>query len=69
MFIEIEKKNLVNLLARAQNIVEKKNTMPVLANVLLQCENKTLKIFATDLEVSITDEAEYVVAFVIVEKN
>ena len=57
MFIEIEKKNLVSLLARAQNIVEKRNTMPVLANVLLQVENKTLKIFATDLEVSITDEA------------
>ena len=46
MFIEIEKKNLVTLLARAQNIVEKRNTMPVLANVLLQVENKTLKIFA-----------------------
>lgn len=60
MYIEIEKKNLIGLLARTQNIVEKRNSMPVLANVLLQLKDKKLKIFATDLEVSITDETEVI---------
>jgi DNA polymerase-3 subunit beta len=35
MKIEIQKKDLLNLIARTQNIVEKRNTMPVLVNVLL----------------------------------
>jgi DNA polymerase-3 subunit beta len=56
MMIEIEKKDLISLLSKTQNIVEKRNTMPILVNVLLEAENGTLKVFATDLEVSLTDE-------------
>lgn len=54
--VEAEKKDLLSLLARSQNIVEKRNTMPILINVLLEAQNGTLKIFATDLEVSLTDQ-------------
>src|SRR5690606_39471918 len=35
--------------------------MPVLVNVLLDADKNRLKVFATNLEVSLTDEAEAVV--------
>lgn len=57
MKIEIEKKDLMSLLGRTQNIVEKKNTMPILVNVLLDADQNHLKVFATDLEVSLTDQS------------
>ena len=56
MKISVEKKDLLNVIARAQNIVEKRNTMPILVNVLLEAKGETLRGFATDLEVSLTDE-------------
>ncbi len=55
MKIEILKKDLMSLIGKTQNIVEKRNTMAVLMNVLLDAENDYLKVFATDLEVSLTD--------------
>ncbi len=55
MRIEIEKKDLMSLIGKTQNIVEKRNTMPVLVNVLLEAEQDSLRVFATDLEVSLTD--------------
>lgn len=58
MKIGIDKQNLLKILSRAQNIVEKRNTMPVLVNVLLEATKDKLKIFATNLEVSLTTEVE-----------
>jgi DNA polymerase-3 subunit beta len=55
MKLEIEKKELMALIGKTQNIVEKRNTMPVLVNVLLEATDNKLKVFATDLEVSLTD--------------
>jgi DNA polymerase-3 subunit beta len=55
MKIEIEKKELMNLIGKTQNIVEKRNTMPVLMNVLLEADQNSLRVYATDLEVSLTD--------------
>ena len=55
MKLEIEKRELMNLIGKTQNIVEKRNTMPVLVNVLLEAHQAQLKVFATDLEVSLTD--------------
>ncbi len=56
MKLKIEKKELINLLAKTQNIVDKRNTMPILVNVLFDANKGRLKVFATDLEVSLTDE-------------
>lgn len=56
MKIQVSKSDLIALLAKTQNIVEKRNTMPMLINVLIDAQNDKLKIFATDLEVSLTDE-------------
>lgn len=56
MKLSVEKKDLINVIARAQNIVEKRNTMPILVNVLLEAKENGLRGFATDLEVSLTDD-------------
>jgi len=39
-----------------QGVVEKKNTLPILSNVLLQLKNKKLSIVATDLDIIFYDE-------------
>lgn len=57
MKLRVEKKDLLNLIARSQNIIEKRNAMPILVNVLLDAQGSNVKIFATDLEVSLTDQA------------
>jgi len=56
MKLSVDKRDLLNVIARAQNIVEKRNTMPILVNVLLEAKDNGLRGFATDLEVSLTDE-------------
>ena len=61
MKIEIQKKDLLSLIGRTQNIVEKRNTMPILVNVLLEAGNNSLKAYATDLEVSLTDTSPAVI--------
>ncbi|MGZ3742266.1 MAG: DNA polymerase III subunit beta [Pseudobdellovibrionaceae bacterium] len=58
MRFEIDKRDLLGLIGKTQNIVEKRNTMPILVNVLLEAENDSLKVFATDLEVSLTDQVK-----------
>ncbi|PWU19594.1 MAG: DNA polymerase III subunit beta [Bdellovibrio sp.] len=57
MTLEMLKKDLLNLIGKTINIVEKRNTMPVLMNILLEADQGVLKIFATDLEVSLMDQA------------
>ena len=61
MKIEIQKKDLLSLIGRTQNIVEKRNTMPILVNVLLETAKNSLKAYATDLEVSLTDASPAVI--------
>ena len=57
MKLTIKKNDIISLISKVQNIVEKKATMPVLINVLLKAKKDKLQIFATDLEVSLTDES------------
>lgn len=54
----IEKERFLNLLYLTNSIVERRNTMPILANVRLSAENNQVSIAATDLEVSLVGEAE-----------
>ncbi len=51
MRFTIEKEVFLRGLARVQGIVEKKNTIPILANVLLEATKGELQLTATDLEV------------------
>lgn len=56
MKINIKKQNILNLLIKVQNIVERKNHMPILTNVLLEAKDGSLFIYATNLEVSLIDK-------------
>jgi len=53
MKLAISKGELLTGLARIQSIVEKRNSMPILANVLLRTSDSQLELAATDLEVGI----------------
>ncbi len=47
---------LLKSLSYVQGVVEKKNTLPILSNVLLQLKDKKLSIIATDLDIIFYDE-------------
>jgi DNA polymerase-3 subunit beta len=57
MKLSIEKAELLRALTRIQAIVEKRNSMPILANVLIEAEKRgdkgILQFSATDLEVGV----------------
>ncbi len=52
----VKRDKLLKSLNFVQGIVEKKNTLPILSNVLLQLRNKKLSIVATDLDIIFYDE-------------
>jgi len=51
MRIRINRLDLLTALQRVQGVVEKRNTMPILAHVLLEAKSEGLDILATDLEI------------------
>ena len=53
MEFRITKSELLKGLSRIQAIVEKRNTMPILANTLIEAEGEKVFISATDLDVGI----------------
>jgi DNA polymerase III subunit beta len=53
MKIICSKSDLLNHLQHAQNIVNPKSTLPILANILLEVKDNTLGITSTDLEIGI----------------
>ncbi len=52
MKVKIDKKKLMLALSHLHGVVEKRNTIPILANVLLEGKDKTLSLAATDMEVA-----------------
>lgn len=57
MKLNIDKNSFMKVLQRIQGIVEKRNTMPILANVLIEASGDKINIMATDLEVFIKDSS------------
>ncbi len=51
---------LLKSLNFVQGVIEKKNTLPILSNVLLQLKDKKLSIIATDLDIIFHDEIDNV---------
>lgn len=51
MKIKIARDELLTGLQRVQGIVEKRNTMPVLSNILLETKQDGIELVATDLEI------------------
>lgn len=58
MKLKIARQELVDRLANIQNIVEKRNTMPILSHFLLDVKKKGSSITATDIETAIREPIE-----------
>ncbi len=56
MKFKADRATLMKSLAHVQNVVEKRNTIPILANVLLEVRDNKLTIAATDLEIALVEE-------------
>ena len=56
MHFEIKRDTILKSLNFAHNIIERKNTLPILSNVLLEAKNNKLSIVATDLDLIFHDE-------------
>ena len=52
MKAKIEKNKLMIALSHLHGVVEKRNTIPILANVLLEAKGKVLSLAATDMEIA-----------------
>lgn len=58
MKVKVDRNELLKKLSDIQNIVEKRNTMPVLNNFLLSAESAVSAITATDLETALKEPIE-----------
>lgn len=54
----IERAALLKALNHVQSVVERRNTIPILSNVMLVAENGMLSMTATDLEIEIREKVE-----------
>jgi DNA polymerase-3 subunit beta len=57
MKLTIERAALIKALGHVQSVVERRNTIPILSNVLLSADGGTVSFAATDLDMEIVDEA------------
>ena len=57
MKISIERGTLLKAVGQAQSVVERRNTIPILANVLVEAEGSTVSFRATDLDIEVVDRA------------
>ena len=55
MRLSIDKAGLVKALAHVASVVERRNTIPILSNVLLSSRNNELKLTATDLDMELVE--------------
>lgn len=51
----IERATLLKGLSHVQSVVERRNTIPILSNVLIEASDGTLKLMATDLDLQINE--------------
>ena len=57
MKLSIERVTLLKALSQAQSVVERRNTIPILANVLIEAEGNQVSLRATDLDIEVVDRA------------
>jgi DNA polymerase III subunit beta len=57
MKLSIERGTLLKAVSQAQSVVERRNTIPILANVLIEAEGSTVNFRATDLDIEVLDKA------------
>ena len=57
MKVTIERSAFLKALGHVQSVVERRNTIPILSNVLMQAEGGALALTATDLDIEIAEQA------------
>lgn len=57
MKFSIERAALLKAVSQAQSVVERRNTIPILANVLIEAEGSDVSFRATDLDIEVVDKA------------
>ena len=61
MQLTIERAALLKALGHVQSVVERRNTIPILSNVLLSADRDGVSLAATDLDMEIVDAAGAVI--------
>lgn len=61
MKANIEKSALLRAMNHANSVVERRNTIPILANVLIEAQDAKVSFRATDLDIELTDRVDAVV--------
>jgi DNA polymerase III subunit beta len=57
MKLTIERGSLLKSLGHVQSVVERRNTIPILANVLIQAHDERIALTATDMDLDIVERA------------
>src|ERR1700731_244450 len=55
MKVTVERSELLRSLAHVHRVVERRNTIPILANVLIRADGATLALKATDLDLEVIE--------------
>lgn len=55
MKVTIERNSLLKTLGHVQSVVERRNTIPILSNVMMEAEGDTVAMTATDLDIAIIE--------------
>lgn len=58
----VERAHLLKALTHVHRVVERRNTIPILSNVLIRAEGGSLKLKATDLDLEVTESIAAVVS-------
>ena len=61
MKLSMERSALLRAMSRAQSVVERRNTIPILSNVLIEAEGDHVSFRATDLDIEVIDKANAMV--------
>ena len=56
MKFKADRATLIKALAHVQSVVEKRNTIPILANVMLRVHEGGLTLTATDMEIAVVED-------------
>lgn len=56
MKFTIDRGGLLKALTHVQSVVERRNTIPILANVLLRADNGAVELAATDMDISVVEK-------------
>ena len=54
----VQKSVIFKAMSHVQSIVEKKNALPILSNILIEAKDNNIILSSTDMDISITEKIE-----------